>query len=449
MTVANQHAAAAAAATTADGASLQKILEDVLDNTQRANALNPLEGTLTDRLAYWNVTNPSWARAGLNGWDEVWKCVMACSMADGLKVHPALFMQGNWCFVASGNKLLVIPKVPFILALCRSRVPGFRMEIVADDAEVCEVKMFNGRESFSYRYTLEDAKRQGLIGRPKGSAWDNNQREMLQWKAVRRCADRACPEVMFGLSPAPEDSQSPEDEAPEDKAVPEMPTEVEDTTDYKELFRNEVRARWGTNSGKKMLEVANLIGAQNGWGAFTKADAITPKLAKMLVDFLHAKYGATGKPAEPETTGSKVPAETDGGRDAAAPREVAVTSTTATVTVVPFDEREPEREPDDDLPLDFGDPAPAQDGAPPDTDYRVLLKLVEVARSIPALAKVVFTDENPKRVVFVHGPTVKNLGMTKGIVIVKDGAQVVAPDLCARLVKAMRELGAVDAAPRT
>ena len=442
---------------------VSKLLDEVVNKTL---ALNPLVGTLTERLAYWKETNPAWAKAGLNGWDNMDKCIMACSMADGMQVHPALFMNGNWCFVASGGKLIVIPKVPFILAMCRARVSGFRLEVVQDDTEACDVKIYNGRDWHKYRYTIEDARRQGLLNTTRGNAWSSgNTREMLQWKAIRRCADLACPEVMYGMASPPEDSEDmPEAEPAKVTALAPAPIPYAEP-DWMEALRTEIRATYGGGlTGKRMLEKVNIIrGAMNKDPL--KAGEITDEAAREVTTFLREKYphvsdrekllGATGSGATEGATPKKKSEEPAAGNSAPASSEIDPAGAAALEREAAFENDDDAVPEPDDVPLEE---EPAPDDTPEQRAARELARIDEQDGKLETLQKhvklakekfpkVVFVKESPEgsgKHYFVHRPIMENLGFRQGVKVMEGGAAACDADTYRKLVRAMRGLGIVD-----
>lgn len=436
MTVAVQNPAAEPVAGTTEHTSL---LTEIAAKTQTTLSLRAIEGTLTEKIAAFKELGAALAQLRLNGWDTVAKCIAACWLADGLGMHPAIFMQNNYCAEYAAGKIVVIPQWPLVLALLRSRVPGFTFRMVEDSERGCTVVMGNARDTHTETYTIKDAARQGLVflkpdGTPdydnpkwKYSAWKGgNLREMFRAKAIRRGGSVIGPEAMMGLPSGGDfdnDAAAAEDAPAAD--MPSMPVSVTAGTstavevDWKESLRTEIRARWGGGlKGKKMLEIANLIAKEVGLEAFKSADEITSESARRMVEFLRQKYGLTGKAGASAAENT----EQDSGMDAAPSAP--------------------------EVPLEMEAEVAAEADA--DGDVATLLKLAD--KGAVTHPGVVFVKEAPKgsgAMYFVHGPTVKNMGLSAGILLSKAKAQVVSPDVCRRLVVAMRTLGVVDAAPRT
>jgi hypothetical protein len=61
----------------------------------------------------------------------------------------------------------------------------------------CFMARDNGFE-YTVRFTLEDAKRAGLV--KPGSGWENYPENMCQWRAVGFCADVVAPDIVAGMT---------------------------------------------------------------------------------------------------------------------------------------------------------------------------------------------------------------------------------------------------------
>lgn len=89
-------------------------------------------------------------------------------------------------------------------ALALIHQSGQMVEMLIDEQpESCTVTM-RRRNGVSYTcsYTLDDAKRAGLI--KKDGAWETYQSNMLRWRAIGFCADIVFPDVLAGMKRADE-----------------------------------------------------------------------------------------------------------------------------------------------------------------------------------------------------------------------------------------------------
>lgn len=160
--------------------------------------LNALVGTIEDRIRAFDQIAANLASLQLNGWDTVQKAKAACWLSDGAGMHPAIFMQNHYCMNMQG-KLVVEPKWEFIVGILQSRVPGFRWKVLIETDDCAEVWMSDGRNEHTVQYSLNDAKRQGLLGRG-GNAWTaGNTREMCLKQAIKRCGRRLSSAALMDL----------------------------------------------------------------------------------------------------------------------------------------------------------------------------------------------------------------------------------------------------------
>lgn len=168
----------------------EKQAEQVAVAVQDRSRSNALTGTVEERLKAFGQIAANLAQLSLNGWDEVPKALAACWLADGAGMHPAIFMNNHYCIKdAKTGRLLIEPKWEFVVGILQSRVAGFRWKVIEETPTAAEVVMWDayGNEHRT-RYTIEDAKRQGLLGRP--NAWQSNTREMCLKQAIKRCGRR-------------------------------------------------------------------------------------------------------------------------------------------------------------------------------------------------------------------------------------------------------------------
>jgi len=161
---------------------------------------NALVGTLDERIRAFDQVAANIATLQLNGWDTVQKAKAACWLADASGTHPATFMQNHYCMIMPPhNKLVIEPRVEFVLASLQSRVPGFTwgVEIDTDDCQKVWMEA-PGRGRHEYEYTVADAKRQGLFNR--ANAWTGgNTREMCYKQAVKRCGRRFAADALLDM----------------------------------------------------------------------------------------------------------------------------------------------------------------------------------------------------------------------------------------------------------
>jgi hypothetical protein len=408
------------------------LIADIIAKTERTLALRPVDGSLTEKIAAFREMSQHFAQLALNGWDTIQKCSAACWLADGLAMHPALYMQNNWVAPFKGGKIVVMPQWPFMLALLRSRVPKFNFRFVHDDAEKCAVWMTNGTYEHTETYTMDDAKRQGLLGRD--NAWTSgNVREMMRAKVIRRAANVIAPEALMGLAAGGDGSEDEGERRPEvtqeqvDQAAEIAVSALEKATtapDWREALRTEIRARAkGAVTGRKMLEFANLVRLEMKLPKYSHPDEITPDNARGMVEYLRANYPNLASPQAPAAA-TEATTEGGGGKDAAP---------------------EPPTEPvaEDEVPLPMDEDAPA---APPEREseddgkVETLMKLAAAAKK--ARPSAVFVKEAPAksgRWYFSHGETVKSLGLESAIWLKDEmGTQKIPADLCRRVCKALR-----------
>lgn len=105
----------------------------------------------------------------------------------------------RWLYPIEGGLTM---SAPCAQALIYRDCPGSKFKIETTET-YCEVTVeIPGREPVTERYTLEDAKRAGLI-KPK-SGWEKHPKDHLFANAMRRACTRAAPDVTGGLL-APEE----------------------------------------------------------------------------------------------------------------------------------------------------------------------------------------------------------------------------------------------------
>lgn len=96
----------------------------------------------------------------------------------------------------------MVMSVQLQLALARSQA-GVRLVRIEESADSCTVTLARNGEQISCTYTMDDAKRAGLI-RNDGS-WVRYPRQMLRWRAIGDALRLIAPDVVMGLI-APEEA---------------------------------------------------------------------------------------------------------------------------------------------------------------------------------------------------------------------------------------------------
>jgi hypothetical protein len=159
----------------------------VVQDRSRQNAI---VGTIKEQMDAFDQISANLSQLGLNGWDTVPACKAACWLAHGAGMHPAIFIQNHYVMRVQ-NRLLVEPKWEFIVGILQSRLPGFKWSVLIETDDCAEVRMTDATGAdHTVRYSLEDARRQGLLSRG-GNAWTSgNTREMCLKQAVKRCGRR-------------------------------------------------------------------------------------------------------------------------------------------------------------------------------------------------------------------------------------------------------------------
>lgn len=156
-------------------------LEVATDRTR----LSALVGTLGELITAFDQIGANLAALGLNGWDSTQKCKAACWLAHGAGMHPAVFIQNHYCMVIQG-KLIVEPKMEFILGVLQSRVGGFRFKIEEEEDDHATVWMTDGKSEVRKSYDIEDAKRLGLLSRGGNMLTGGATREWCLKQAVKK-----------------------------------------------------------------------------------------------------------------------------------------------------------------------------------------------------------------------------------------------------------------------
>jgi hypothetical protein len=309
-----------------------------------AMTLNPLQGTLEERVRAFQVISTAISASGMmSGWDTPAKVMSGCWRADALGVHPAMFMDGVHPMEFEGKngqkKVAMSPRWEFEHALLSARLPGFDFEVVEETETACEIIFkADGRSDQRVRYTIEDAKRQGLYGR--NANYQTSPKEMLWKQCWHRGGDRIGAHVLMGLSSALQemgDTLAPSDPTPtvrdfatgqrvpvsvaevvEDlvKPRPEMPTMSEGHTppadvDWQVTFGTELRRVFGLpKSDKKgLLEKAGVVMTEvlGGKVEYTRADQIGQLNAKVGAEYLQKRYPVKSAGATEAARGTDAP----------------------------------------------------------------------------------------------------------------------------------------------
>lgn len=88
-------------------------------------------------------------------------------------------------------------------ALIRKNCPGAKVEILVSDAKECKIRATRpGEASCEFSFTIEDAKRAGLLGNP---TWSKYPDAMLFARCVSVVARRVFPDCLSGISYTPEE----------------------------------------------------------------------------------------------------------------------------------------------------------------------------------------------------------------------------------------------------
>lgn len=107
----------------------------------------------------------------------------------------------------------LVMSVQLQLALAKS-TKNVIVENLEESDDFCKVVLKRGDEVIACEYTVEDAKKAGLI-KPDGN-WIKYQRQMLRWRAIGDALRIICPDLVMGLL-SPEEAESIESFAPQVK----------------------------------------------------------------------------------------------------------------------------------------------------------------------------------------------------------------------------------------
>ena len=148
--------------------------------------------------------------------------IIATGMEMGLQPFQSLRMMS---FIRGR----LVMAVQLQLALAREKC-GVKLVEVKDGDDFCEVTLARGDEKVTTKFTVEDAKKAGLINpdpkKYRESNWGKYQRQMLRWRAIGDALRLIAPDLVFGLlSPEEAETLPPANEEVID-VEPESGTEV-------------------------------------------------------------------------------------------------------------------------------------------------------------------------------------------------------------------------------
>jgi hypothetical protein len=83
-----------------------------------------------------------------------------------------------------------------MLALCQSRIQGFRFKVVSEDANHCTIWMARPSGEYAGTYTMAEAKAAGLHGKEN---WSKYPAAMLRARAISLTARVLAPDVILGV----------------------------------------------------------------------------------------------------------------------------------------------------------------------------------------------------------------------------------------------------------
>lgn len=128
-----------------------------------------------------------------------------------------------------------------------------------DKTGVCEVTLRRGDTTQTCRYSLEDARKAGLI-RPQGN-WDKHTRQMLRWRAIGDALRMIAPDTVMGLmSPEEAEAEAPLLDTPKDVAAKTDAKAEVLTRKLEEVKRGPDLTAIGKEIDKRRLE--NLLGEE-------------------------------------------------------------------------------------------------------------------------------------------------------------------------------------------
>jgi hypothetical protein len=387
----------------------------------RQNLTAGIQGSLEQKtLAFGSIASAASSGLFPSGYDNVMKITAACWFADGLGVHPTVYMEGMQPVTFDG-KTVREPKWEFVNALLRARLPGFDFEVHEDSEQACELTFHaEGRRPQKVRYTMEHARTQGLANK---ATYQKNPRQMLWKQCFKLGADRIGADVLAGLpslvyeddegeaAPAPENPKAALDaavEATQAAAGKRDATDVEFTeakpaepaapVNWKKRLTDTITAEYGKQKPDVVADKVSLLYNQmmlEKTGAdpnrkFAKGSDVSPTEAKLIVEWYEARKKGAGK-LEGESRNDQGVANSDPTEPVPAPVEAPAR---------PPWSSERDWAVDEPPPTDGEEPPPAEEEGtaegppPPSQAYDALMMAV-------ARARKVFGNE-PKRRLFVQ-----------------------------------------------
>lgn len=320
---------------------------------QKSNALT---GSLDEKFKAFQQIAANLALLQLNGWDTAQKTMSACWMADGAGMHPAVFMQNHYCILQDG-RLSIEPKWEFVVGVLQSRIPGFVFKILEEDDRHAKVFMSDGKgNDHTVEYTVEDAKRQGLMGRK--NMWSaGNTREGCLKQAIKRCGKRIgagalmdLPLDFATLEPETEPTPSPAavvqaavekvtgkkpekaEEVPFEEVTGEFPGEdypqapipadpqapSPNTTTVRQRLAAAIKRDYGLTAKADVAEKVNFlynamleetVGVAPDPKITFKPGQVGPMEAQQIIDFLEKKKAERGAKGAPQPSADPSPSE--------------------------------------------------------------------------------------------------------------------------------------------
>jgi hypothetical protein len=452
-------------------------LDEIAERTMAVNALNPITGPYSERLAVFKEMAANYASSGIaiNGWDTSSKIMTACWMADAQQVHPAIFMQGNYLMEGKMGRKLIEPKAGYMRGLLLARLTGFREEIIESTNEGATVRVTAGLNTHTVTYTKADAVRQGLWDK-KGGTYEANSKEMLFKQAEKRALNMIGSHIFMGLPGADDDNvPEPEPTRTSDSTVaatvdavlanaigvpsaPLVAAAMVDRNWHAELGTQLERVygmKKGDHKGKLAKAAFLMSEIRQADVKYDRADHIPPSDAKEIVEFMEKKWppGAAVPIYVPEKKvdgGAKADAA---GKDAPADQGVRPEGVVAAAAVrremdnLSFGDREAE---ESEIPLDDGIGSPemavvAEEAGrkalyEQDGKIETLFKLSDRAKTSHPGRK--FCVQVGDKWYFGDGPISKEMGWSTGPRIRNsDGSPAIEPGTIRRLVTLMRAEG--------
>ncbi|MFH1231553.1 MAG: hypothetical protein V1709_08680, partial [Planctomycetota bacterium] len=137
-------------------------------------------------------------------------------------VPPNTTIEQSMAIIQTGNEMGISPfsslrMMAFIkgrltmavqLQLALAKKQGVIIASIESDNSHCKVILKRGKEKIETTYTIEDAKKAGLV-RPD-SGWEKYPRQYLRWRAIGDGLRLLCPDLVLGLL-SPEEAENIDD----------------------------------------------------------------------------------------------------------------------------------------------------------------------------------------------------------------------------------------------